>query len=771
MIQPKGMPVPSDLDSNSDRSEALPAFLSAPLRRWKITLFCFIFSATAAATVALTCSQKLWPVEGTIIYTPLSLGGLSHGDYTPPSPQTLISLVKSPQRLEQVARDLNLPVSVRTLERSLKVNQQANVDAVRLSVDWPDPEAGRAIVDRLMDAYIRDTSELRRAKIRETLTVLQNEVGDQKRKVDAARAAYSALPDRINQPRLVAETERNRAAATALTTESNHIAEKLNVCRRELARAKAIEKAAAAGKPLSDEDATYRERKQALFDSVRVHQDRVKEIDVEIDSKKQELANAQKLLDSGVGSRLDHSRLSGELDLLVVRHASAVKATQEIKLEMAELPLRHARTVIARMEEEEGQLEAKAAVIKQGMDDNHRDLVRIGELSGIEQAARKQVDLTELEYRGVRARIEALERLRDGAISEFIVAQPAAVGVQPTSNRKTLGVLTLAGLMSLFLVGIMGHAWLTQGRSVTQQTYGLPVLARVEADTTGTIRAATESRRLALQLRDSIRQSGGLILCASADQSVQSEDVVWQLARYLSLAGEEVLILDARIHEVCPTPSSDPLHIAPEVHFGLTNYLRSQVSDELALIRETDLSGLDYLPPGECFPDPDLLASAAMQKLLVRLAEQWDRVLLLGPSLDRSLGSEILASYADGAVVICGRGCEESATAKSAVASIRKAGVPWVGAIVRAAKGEEEALPFSEEILVPANSSTATSTEEELPDEEPGVLSVTWTKTTRLRGDAPGPLESQTLNPPGGTPNPTDKHVKRSADLKAYWRS
>lgn len=704
MTQIKGIPSPNDSCGASNSKEAvLPAYLAAPIRRWKLTLSCFLLSAIVAAGVALFGSQKLWPVEGTIIYTPVSVGVLSQGDYTPPSPQTLISLVKSTQRLEKVVRDLDLPVSARTLERALKVNQQANVDAVRLSIEWPDPETGRAIIDRLMEAYISETADLRRAKIRETLTVVQSECAAQKRKFEEARSAYQALPDRVTQARLASDGERNRLAATAMTTEANQIAEKLNVCRREISRAQAVEKAAAEAKPLNDEDSQYRERKQALLDSIRVHQDRVKEIDVEVESKKKELANLQKLLDSGVGSRPEHTKAAGELELLVVRRTSAARATEEQKQELIDLPRRLARMRIARLEEEEAQLELKAAVLKRGLEENREEMVRIGELSAVEQAARKQLELSETEFRAVTARFDALERLRDGAVTEFVAAQPASVSAQPTSNRKTLGVLTLGGLMALILAGIIGHAWLTQSHSDPERTYGLPVLARVEADLSGTLRTATESRRLALQLRDPIRQSGGLILFAPADHTVAAEDVVWQLARYLTLAGEEVLILDARIHDATGVPSSDA-PLSEDVRSGLSTYLQSQsqASGELTLIRETDLAGLDYLPAGECFPDADLLASAPMQKLLVRLSEQWDRVLLIGPPLDRSLGAEILARYADGAVVVCGRNCEESAEARTAVASLQTTGVPWVGAIVRSApsEGEEEDLPFALETLV-----------------------------------------------------------------------
>ena len=503
-----------------------------------------------------------------------------------------------------------------------------------------------------------------------------------------------------------------------------------------------------------EEDTRYRERKEALLDSIRVQQDKVKEIDVEVDSKKKELANIQKLLDAGVGSRPEHTRGAGELDLLQVRRGNALKAAEEQTQELADLPQRHAKSTIRRLEADEAELESKAAVLKRGLDDNRREMVRIGELSSLEQTARRRLEQAENDVRSARVRYEALERLRDGAVTEFAAVQPAAVGSQPTSNRKTLGILTLGGLLFICFAGIIGHAWLIRSPLPPDPTFGLPVVGRSEASSGSCVEPSTEARRLALQLRDPIRDLGGIILFAAAEQGLHTDDIVWQLARYLSLAGEGVVIVDCRIEGASTTG------------VGLSNYLQRHVMDELAIIRTTDRDGVRLIPSGESCPDPDLLASAVMQKLLVKISQQWDRVLLIGPFLDGSLGAEILARYADGAVVVCKHDCIELPGARTAVTAIRNAGVPWVSAVVRVTRGETLFFPFAAEA---SGSVRATPTpDEELSKEKDGVLSVAWPQPARLGGNPPGPLKSETLNPFGGPLHSTDEHVKRSPDLKTY---
>ena len=44
--------------------------------------------------MAYRYGRKVWQVEGGVIYTPLGSAAVAQGDYSPPSPQTLMSLVK-----------------------------------------------------------------------------------------------------------------------------------------------------------------------------------------------------------------------------------------------------------------------------------------------------------------------------------------------------------------------------------------------------------------------------------------------------------------------------------------------------------------------------------------------------------------------------------------------------------------------------------------------------------------------------------------------------
>lgn len=685
----------------------LADYWSAPLRRWPLTLAGLLVSVAAGAGVAHLYGQKLWQVEGTIIYTPLPIAESHRADYTPPSPKTLLALVRSPQRLEGVVQELGLPVSARSLDGRVKTTPHATADAVTLTLDWHDPAVGREIVDRLMQAHIRDVAALRRDKIREGLTMLAAERADAAQRLETARAAYDALPAGSDGPRLAAEVGRLSAVAAALATELNLIRGRLNLCRDQLARVREREEAVAAGRPDPDhDDSQHRDRRQALLDGIRAKEEDLRLLDSQVAAKQKEVASAEQLTRAGAGSRQEHVRAAGELDLLLTRRRNAEAAVRDQRQELADLSGSRLRTDRAALEREEGQLDRKAAAIDKALAENLRETAALGEKTAAEQKAARRLDRADADHAAVVARITALERLANGPAAEFAVAHPAAASAEPTSsNCKSLAVLTGGAVMSVLLLALVAHAGLTRPRPAGPPAGGLPVLAAAEEDgpagRAAVGRSATEARRIALALRDPVHRSGGLVLFTATEPSVPTRDVVCQLARYLSLWGEAVLIVDARTAETGEPDLSDlllpGLSAGPadseEVDLGsparegpssgLYHYLKSPTLDAAFLIQNTSLDGVRYLPAGSLFPDPDRLASAAMHRLLVQLSAKYDRVLLLGPALDDPPGAEILAGYVDGAVVSFRRGGADGPDALRAIRAIRDAGVPWVGAVIR----------------------------------------------------------------------------------------
>lgn len=705
---------------------------TAPLRRWPVTLVCCALAAAAAYGVAKAYGQNHWQVEGTLVHTPVPVAEELRGDYSPPSPQTLVSLAKSPAALEEVTRELQLPVSAQALDRCLRVNKPVNADAVSLVLEWPDPEAGCAIVNALMAHQAREAAALRREAAKARLNELRSEQAARRKAVEEMRAACPDLPPGVTAERVRTELELAAKDATTLTTELNTVREKLNAQKaavdRLAAREKALASAAATGSPVGlegdDVTAPYTQRKQLVQDALRDEENRIAELTVQRKSTEDDIARARAAVRSGGGYQYEVDRLAADLKVIDVKRANAEKAAEARRQELAALPLTYVQTEKREAEAARDEQAARAAALEKGLAEKRRETSRLADLA-----------VAAAEVKALDARVAGLRRLAGDSVTELAPAHPATASSQPiASNRRSLGVLTFGGVLGLCLTGLIAGSWVTARRRcpAAAQTYGLPVLAQA-APVEGEPDAVAEARQLAVRLRTPVHQSGGMVLFAPAREDSQTAEIACQLARYLALWGDSVLILDAR----CDTPDAglppplarpdggraatedmavvslspaltgvtdetrvvkgrkaarrgEPAPTTPDMKVpdpivpGLFHLLRSGTADEAAMIRETALTGVHYLPVGSAAPDPDLFASAAMHRLLVRLSERFDRILVLGPPLTHALAAEVLAGYVDGVAVFVRRCDPTSADVARAVEAVRGSGAPWVGAVVTA---------------------------------------------------------------------------------------
>ncbi len=705
---------PASLLNPSTVDNGVGSLLTAPLRRWPVTLGCAVICAGLAAAAAKEYGQNHWRVEGSLIYSPLAVAEPIRNDYESPNPQTLLTLVKSPRSLDAVIRELDLPVSARSLDRSLKVNKPYNADSVTLQLDWPDPAQGKKIVDRLMAIHADEVVALRQEKVKASLALLRAELVGCERRLAEVRAAAEKLPSGGNMDRVRAEWEQASKDASVLALDLDATRQKLAANAEETVRLAAREKLLTATKEdgvgADEVSAPYRTRKEAVLDALRQEESLLREVEKTLAAKMKEAARHKSLVDRGAMSPLEFDKVSGEVDVLDIRKQNAEAAVQERKRELAERPFRQLQAYRDELARHQEALAVRAAALEKARDEKRKDAVRLADQMATAAAVAKHVERAEADRRAVDTRIAAMERLAGDGVREFVPAQPAAAPELPTaSNRKSLAALTFSGLMGVCLVGLVGHARLTGPRAAPRvSTYGLPVLAAAEPARDKADPAA-EARQLALRLRGPVHQSGGLVLFTPATAGDCAADVVTQLAHYLALWNQSVLILDARIdRDGCsdlftrptePSAARLPEHSAhggselmasagndlmPTA--GLYHALQAggTVDGKSAGVRETPLAGVSYLPVGAAFPSPDLLASAAMQRLLVNLSDRFDRILVLGPALTDPVAAEILAGYADAAVVAVRRGTPEAAHVADAVQSVKDAGVAWVGAIVRA---------------------------------------------------------------------------------------
>jgi capsular exopolysaccharide synthesis family protein len=149
------------------------------------------------------------------------------------------------------------------------------------------------------------------------------------------------------------------------------------------------------------------------------------------------------------------------------------------------------------------------------------------------------------------------------------------------------------------------------------------------------------------------------------------------LAVSFAQQGMRVLLVDcdlrrAKLHALFGVPRMP----------GLTEILIGQEDQESA-VRETPVAGLYLLTSGNLPPNPaELLGGSTMRKTLEALSEAYDLIVLDTPPLLAASDASILATMADGALLVVKAGTTETEAGHQALQQLYAVGARVVGAVL-----------------------------------------------------------------------------------------
>jgi len=165
-----------------------------------------------------------------------------------------------------------------------------------------------------------------------------------------------------------------------------------------------------------------------------------------------------------------------------------------------------------------------------------------------------------------------------------------------------------------------------------------------------------------------------IVAITAASPAEGKTSVTLALGRVAALGGERVCVLDCDVRQ----PSFGRL-LQADGELGLTDLLAGHATDE-QVIRQDVLSGMRYIAAGS--PEANaftLFMSEAMARLLQRLREQFDLVLLDAPPAQAMTDTRVIAGIAD-ATLLCVRWRSTPlAVAEHALALLGEAGANVIG--------------------------------------------------------------------------------------------
>ena len=150
------------------------------------------------------------------------------------------------------------------------------------------------------------------------------------------------------------------------------------------------------------------------------------------------------------------------------------------------------------------------------------------------------------------------------------------------------------------------------------------------------------------------------------------------LAISLALAGSRVALVDADLRR--PDVAR---HLGLDGDVGLTTVLADQVALQDVLQPWGESGGLMVLASGQIPPNPsELLASAAMEKLLAELEAAFDIVVFDGAPVLPVTDSAVLAGITDGALLVAASGRTTQSQLDGATAALHAAGARQLGVVL-----------------------------------------------------------------------------------------
>jgi Mrp family chromosome partitioning ATPase len=693
-----------------------------PLRRWPLTLLAILVSAG----VAYVCYSKLkkdqWLINAKLEYRPLQLPVQRQGSYTPQSFETVLVRMSDRTNFDKLLPEFGI-YGLDTYQLANNIfkiarggtGSEANI--ITISVDWEDREEGVKIVKRLIEIC-------QQRQLWERVELLKNSYKNQKAAVERKRAevdkAKEALADYLKEHKF-----KDQATLTAAVGQLNaRVADlKAFIGTRErelegvadnidLTQKKITDQKEAKGPPDPADEEQLKERRRELEDRIRTATNNVKRAEADLIKAQEDYKKTQKL--EALGSRSkDEVKESARQVTLASQNLQASQGEleglntrlKELKAGTTKVQLLQGRLSELKMQRDTAELALKRA--KKELDSIREDAARALEVS---EGAKQLQETTGQAQKGWQEEVNVLEQLatlRDNDFPELQINDEAKSRSWPSSSTgKKMAILGFSIPFAVFLALLIGFEMMTTGWKAESlaENMKLPLLARSSGSRRAGGLSPTEARGLSLRIRQYVPDAGGIVLLSSLNDGPGIDRLVSDLSRYFAARDEKVLVLDARIAntegdqlprllgrqvvrgavEVVPDGESTMRgKVGTVVVSGLVQYLVFEGMDPAGFICPTRIPAVDYMAAGGPYALTDVLASQPMKDLFDTLRRRYSLILVVGPSVTKSIDTEILAAYVSGIVFIINSPIKTATPAvQEFLLSLKEANAPLLGSVV-----------------------------------------------------------------------------------------
>ncbi len=277
----------------------------------------------------------------------------------------------------------------------------------------------------------------------------------------------------------------------------------------------------------------------------------------------------------------------------------------------------------------------------------------------------------------------------------------AVAPTKPNIDKR----LKYAAVALLFSLSCGAGIALVRGRMDTLVTHPSHVTQRLGVRLLGTIQqvhkknntiaeldeAMTEpTRSLSTALTASCKKCGPRkLLITSPTSGSGKSSMTWNLARSFAASGRRVLVIDSDNDRQGLTRRLDLFG-----KIGLQEILANKISVDQAIVKD-HIAKLDVLPAGARSPEfGALLMNRDAQKLLCKIFDQYDDIVIDSPPVLANSHAVILAVLADETILVLRSGQCDQAEARAAYKYLSTVGANVVGAVLNGVDAKQHVYGY-----------------------------------------------------------------------------
>jgi polysaccharide biosynthesis transport protein len=613
-------------------------------------------------------------------------------------------VVQSLPLVQEVIQKLNLRDTNGQLldadDLKLKVETVVGTDVLKVSYASGDPKQASAVVNELMKAYIASNVVTNRAEAKSAGEFIEQQLPRAQADLEAAAEALQGFQ---NDNRIFALEKESLATVDTLKT----LADQINQSRSQLAEVSAQQNLLDQRVDMPVEQA---------IDSASLSQlPSVQSALGDLQKTQTQLATERTRYRAGHPSVVALERQEAALkSVLQERIGNAVPSNDDVDasdLQMSTLRQKFTADAVQLQAQRLG-LEQKVATLTQ-LQGSYRDRAStIPNLVKNQDALERRLNIAKKTYETLRTRLQDIRVAESQTVGNARIIQEARAPKKAGSSKKPvyigggLAVGLMLGVAAAFLLDLIDRS--LKSVKEAQSFFGYSLLGLIprfktheaalpmDLSLTGIsprVVTATGPRSIIHEAYrmfqanlkfTSLDKKTRTILITSSIAGEGKSEVAANLATTLAQSGKKVLLVDVNMR------SPNQHHLWGMMNsMGLSNVIVDP--EDLPQAIQEITQNLSLLTSGVMPPDPlTLLESEAMTQLMQKVSQQYDYVLLDGPSLVGMADAGILGKLADGVILVVRPGVVTSVGATAAKELLRRSNSNVLGIVANGVNLKQE---------------------------------------------------------------------------------